>query len=155
MLCLDCIRGSYQIMLFAWPLFLRVASLQLFQCYSLLICVKEVHILISGCRLGLSRVHRLSDKCWGLQPTKIFPDSKVHGTNMRPIWGWHDSMDPINFATWVMIYDWLSSLELGKQWNACIRYGFLFKSFGLLFKSISFLVLDIHTLVLDKKWYCI
>ena len=35
-----------------------------------------------------------------------FPDSKVHGTNMRPIWGRQDlggrHVGPINFAIWVI-----------------------------------------------------
>ena len=28
------------------------------------------------------------------------PDSKVHGTNMGPIWDWQDPGGPINFAIW-------------------------------------------------------
>ena len=35
---------------------------------------------------------------------KDLPDSKVHGANMGPIWGWQDSgvphVGPMNFATW-------------------------------------------------------
>ena len=34
------------------------------------------------------------------------PDSKVHGANMGPIWGWQDPggpyVGPINFAIWVI-----------------------------------------------------
>ena len=36
----------------------------------------------------------------------IYPDSKVHGANMGPIWGWQypggPHIGPINFAIWVM-----------------------------------------------------
>ena len=36
-----------------------------------------------------------------------FPDSKVHGANMRPIWGLQDPGGPhvggMNFAIWAMI----------------------------------------------------
>ena len=36
---------------------------------------------------------------------KHFPDSKVHGANMGPIWGRHDpggpNVGPMNFAIWV------------------------------------------------------
>ena len=29
------------------------------------------------------------------------PDSKVHGANMGPIWGWQDpGVGPMNFAIW-------------------------------------------------------
>ena len=34
-----------------------------------------------------------------------FPDSKVHGANMGPIWVWQDPggphVDPMNFVMWV------------------------------------------------------
>ena len=36
----------------------------------------------------------------------MFPDSKVHGANMGPIWGRQDPggphVGPMNFATWVV-----------------------------------------------------
>ena len=36
----------------------------------------------------------------------IYPDSKVHGANMGPIWGWQDQggphVGPMNFAIWVV-----------------------------------------------------
>ena len=36
--------------------------------------------------------------------TEIIPDSKVHGTNMEPTWGWQDPggphVGPMNFAIW-------------------------------------------------------
>ena len=36
-----------------------------------------------------------------------YPNSKVHGANMGPIWGQQDPggphVDPMNFATWVGI----------------------------------------------------
>ena len=39
------------------------------------------------------------------QPFQIYPDSKVHGANMYPIWGWQDPggphVGPMNFAIWV------------------------------------------------------
>ena len=39
-----------------------------------------------------------------LDPWKDIPDSKVHGANMGPIWGWQDPggphVGPINFAIW-------------------------------------------------------
>ena len=35
----------------------------------------------------------------------VYPDSKVHGANMGPIWGRQDPdgphVGPMNFATWV------------------------------------------------------
>ena len=38
----------------------------------------------------------------------IYPDSKVHGANMGPIWGRQDPggphVGPINFAIWVCLY---------------------------------------------------
>ena len=38
---------------------------------------------------------------------KYFPDSKVHGANMGPIWGRQDPggphVGPMNFAIWVYI----------------------------------------------------
>ena len=44
---------------------------------------------------------------WELQKQMIrFPDSKVHGANMGPIWGRQDPggphVGPMNFAIWVM-----------------------------------------------------
>ena len=37
----------------------------------------------------------------------VSPHSKVHGTNMGPIWGWQDPggphVGPMNFAIWVLI----------------------------------------------------
>ena len=36
----------------------------------------------------------------------MVPDSKVHGTNMGPLWGWQDlgerHVGPMNFAVWVI-----------------------------------------------------
>ena len=35
------------------------------------------------------------------------PDSKVHGANMVPIWGWQDAgglhVSPMNFAIWDIV----------------------------------------------------
>ena len=40
-----------------------------------------------------------------LQTTHVYPDSKVHGANMGPIWGWQDPggphVVPVNLAIWV------------------------------------------------------
>ena len=40
---------------------------------------------------------------------KAYPDSKVHGANMGPIWGRQDPggphVGPKNFAIWVMIHN--------------------------------------------------
>ena len=42
---------------------------------------------------------------------KVYPDSKVHGANMGPIWGRQDPggshVGPMNFAIWVIM--WLLS----------------------------------------------
>ena len=38
---------------------------------------------------------------------RAYPDSKVHGANMGPIWGWQDPggphVGPMNFAIWVIL----------------------------------------------------
>ena len=38
----------------------------------------------------------------------MFPDSKVHGANMGPIWGRQDPggphIGPMNFAIWIVVY---------------------------------------------------
>ena len=37
----------------------------------------------------------------------VFPDSKVHGANMGPIWGRQDPggphVSPMNFAIWIVV----------------------------------------------------
>ena len=49
--------------------------------------------------------------CWN------YPDSKVHGANMRPIWGWQDPggphVDPMNFTIWVPSQSPLADWSLG------------------------------------------
>ena len=39
----------------------------------------------------------------------VYPDSKIHGANMGPIWGWQDPgephVGPMNFAIWVITKD--------------------------------------------------
>ena len=37
-----------------------------------------------------------------LQYLHCYPDSKVHGANMRPTWVLRPQMGPMNFAIWVM-----------------------------------------------------
>ena len=43
-----------------------------------------------------------------VQANYLFPDSKVHGANMGPIWGRQDPGGPhdgpMNFAIWLHIY---------------------------------------------------
>ena len=51
--------------------------------------------------------HPPKAKCY-FQKLKNFPDSKVHGANMGPIWGRQDPggphVDPMNFAIWVVLF---------------------------------------------------
>ena len=46
-------------------------------------------------------------QCYFQKPTN-FPDSKVHGAKMGPIWGRQDPggphVDPMNFAIWVILF---------------------------------------------------
>ena len=66
----------------------------------------------------------LKNKLYKYDPYK-FPDSKVHGTNMGPIWGWQDPggphVGPMNLAIWdfachkgcdVVVYVTIQSLLL-------------------------------------------
>ena len=58
-------------------------------------------------------------------PLQNHPDSKVHGANMGPIWGWQDPggphVGPMNFALWAVLliplYDaaWKTGTEADKQ----------------------------------------
>ena len=45
-----------------------------------------------------------------------YPDSKVHGANMGPIWGRQDPggphVGPMNFVIWVVTYSWDISLPI-------------------------------------------
>ena len=56
-----------------------------------------------------SEIHRISDfSKWIHHPQAgVFPNSKVHGVNMGPIWGRQDSggphVGPMNFAIWVVV----------------------------------------------------
>ena len=48
------------------------------------------------------------EKKWRLVcEDRIYPDSKVHGTNMGPTWGWQDPggphVSPMNRAIWVLL----------------------------------------------------
>ena len=49
--------------------------------------------------------------------TRGFPDSKVHGANMGPIWGRQDPggphVGPMNFAIWDILM-FISELQQGK-----------------------------------------
>ena len=54
---------------------------------------------------------RVMDWCWTgdkpyPEPVNTHPDSKVHGANMGPIWGWQDPggphVGPMNFAIWAV-----------------------------------------------------
>ena len=51
-----------------------------------------------------NRVHISWDILYDM---KLYPDSKVHGANMGPIWGLQDPggshIGPMNFAIWVGI----------------------------------------------------
>ena len=50
--------------------------------------------------------HNVTWQLWHV--VSNFPDSKVHGANMGPIWGWQDPGGPhdgpMNFAIWVVTY---------------------------------------------------
>ena len=59
--------------------------------------------------------------------TLPFPDSKVHGGNMGPIWGRQDPggphIGPMNFAIWIMLpvissYD----TDIAKWEPSCLLY---------------------------------
>ena len=49
---------------------------------------------------------RKKKTAWREDLVYVYPDSKVHGANMGPIWGRQDPagphVGPINFATWVI-----------------------------------------------------
>ena len=46
---------------------------------------------------------------------QAYPDSKVHGANMGPIWGRQDPggphVGPINFAIWVSTHLWAGAVH--------------------------------------------
>ena len=53
-----------------------------------------------------------------------YPESKVHGANMGPNWGWQDPagshVGPMNFAIWVVMFTCNSNLvALLLIWNCC------------------------------------
>ena len=48
----------------------------------------------------------------GNDANKIYPDSKVHGTNMGPIWGRQDPGGPMNFAIWIYISHYRNCYEV-------------------------------------------
>ena len=54
--------------------------------------------------------HHLSKKHQGIILSMAYPDSKVHGANMGPIWGRQDPggphVGPMNFAIWVVKSQW-------------------------------------------------
>ena len=51
---------------------------------------------------------------------RTFPNSKVHGANMGPIWGRQDAggprVGPMNFATWEL---WCRTLSIQRNSNKC------------------------------------
>ena len=53
-------------------------------------------VLTGRCTLWFSPIHHGGDDIVG-EFLKFFPDSKVHGANMGPIWG---RQDPGNFSIW-------------------------------------------------------
>ena len=65
---------------------------------------------------------------------ECFPDSKVHGANMGPIWGGQDPGGPhdgpINFAIWV-VYDWNMFKKAEISYNVRINLCFCKNRFVL------------------------
>ena len=55
----------------------------------------------------------------------MYPDSKVHGSNMGPIWGGQDPggphVGPMKFAIWEMLIQWslLSEWGIHGGWDNC------------------------------------
>ena len=81
-------------------------------------------LVVPGARASAAKVQILTQypdlkhnhaAWWQLRWTckREYPDSKVHGANMGPIWGQQDPggphVDPTNLATWVTIacHNWL------------------------------------------------
>ena len=58
----------------------------------------------------------LSGELWSKRTLENYPDSKVHGANMGPIWGRQDPggshIGPINFAIWVLLRYFFESVLL-------------------------------------------
>ena len=51
-----------------------------------------------------------------------YPNSKGHGANMGPIWGWQDlggpHVGPMDFAIWVLIFGWeVEQKNWSEHWN--------------------------------------
>ena len=81
---------------------------------SILMSVWPFHCFLN-CSLAMGRRHlltnwaerRYDEKACLLDTEFVYPDSKVHGDNMWPIWGRQDPggphVGPMNFAIWV---DW-------------------------------------------------
>ena len=57
-----------------------------------------------------------------------YPDSKVHGANMRPIWGQQDHVGSMNFAIWVVF---LSLYVLWKE-VLCVQKPLILSSWKVL-----------------------
>ena len=57
---------------------------------------------------------------------ETYPDSKVHGANMGPIWGRQDPggphVGPMNFAIWVPLVVNTSRHWIGRVWQWLIKY---------------------------------
>ena len=64
--------------------------------------------------------------------TSHHADSKVHGANMGPIWGWQDPdgphVGPMNFAIWDVMTDVMGSWTFINNWVFCSEYVIIFKS---------------------------
>ena len=79
------------------------------------------------------------------------PDSKVHGANMGPIWGWQGSggphVGPINFAIWGVIIGscqrwWTSHMATEQFWLHCTQST---SSIGLIMQTYPWSCLDKST----------
>ena len=91
-----------------------------------------------------SEIHRISDfSKWIHHPqADVFPNSKVHGANMGPIWGRQDPggphVGPMNFAIWVVVLQ--SIFHKIYTASCCVLLWFRFAGFYVIRLPIFFRV---------------
>ena len=79
------------------------------------------HFQVNRIILYKGKMNGLVSKWWCLNIETLPPDSKVHGTNMGPIWGRQDPggphVGPMNFAIWVVLCDEIFRRKRPVKWN--------------------------------------
>ena len=87
----------------------------------------------------------INESYFALQPITIidYPDSKIHGANLGPIWGRKDPggahVGPMNFAIWVVYH----------QLSECIKNPFTF----VMLSHIIFIILLNHDINMCLQSY--